>query len=160
MSVYICGEYCITTTRPDCVEQHLLGVIYPIHVRAHVYTNVVLGSWNIYWLQSGIGSLESPWLWSRSYMMQEEKECERYIYSGNFLLWTPLGQLKVSWLERCPYLRGVLIEGFICKAGNPCTNIASLPCYIPLSRLHAATLKAGCGLGTRLYNTHAAHAQS
>ena len=34
-----------------------------------------------------------------------EKEC-REAYGGTFLLWTPLGQLKVSWLERYPHLRG------------------------------------------------------
>ena len=30
-------------------------------------------------------------------------------------------------LIRCPHLRGVLIEGLLCKAGNSCTNIALFP---------------------------------
>ena len=31
------------------------------------------------------------------------------------LIWTPLGQKKVSLLERCPHFRGVLKEGLHCN---------------------------------------------
>ena len=32
--------------------------------------------------------------------------CMSCIYSGTFLIWTPLGQKKVSLLVRCPDVRG------------------------------------------------------
>ena len=36
----------------------------------------------------------------------KEAACTTLISFGNCIQWTPLGQKKVSFLERCPYLRG------------------------------------------------------
>ena len=45
------------------------------------------------------------------------------IYSGTPLIQTLLGQKKVSCLERCPYFRGVLIEGFHCTCTCTCVYV-------------------------------------
>ena len=74
--------------------------IYSPSVTSH--PSLLVDAYSVYFHQSPVSAVTSDSLTVYTYISREI-DYSQHVYSGSSLIRTPLGQTKVSLIERCPY---------------------------------------------------------